>query len=126
MVHMFLNGDAMKGGRLHDRLLGAPLVAETRSAAVYRFYAVHKVVPAMDPVPRDGRAVTGEVYDVGLDVLRDHLLPNEPDELELGIVELADGTSALAMVLRREWRGRPELTDISELGSWRAYLRGDA
>jgi hypothetical protein len=40
--------------------------------------------------------------------------------LELGVIELADGSGSLAMVLRRP---RPPLPtkDISAIGSWRAY-----
>jgi hypothetical protein len=49
------------------------------------------------------------------------LLPGEPDGLELGVIELADGSGSLAMVLRREYAQAPPLTDISELASWRAY-----
>lgn len=121
MVHMFVNGGGMRGGPLHEKLRGAPLVAETTSAPRYRFYAVRGEYPAMDPVADGGRAVAGEVYDVPLDVLRDSLLPVEPPELELGVIELADGTASLAMVLRRAFWRNPSLEDISELGSWRAY-----
>ncbi|MBO0827655.1 MAG: gamma-glutamylcyclotransferase [Streptosporangiales bacterium] len=121
MARMFVNGGGMRGGPLHEKLGGAPLVAETSSAPRYRFYAVRGAYPAMDPVADGGRAVAGEVYDVPLAVLRDSMLPAEPPELELGVVELADGTASLAMVLRRAFRGNPSLEDISELGSWRAY-----
>ena len=121
MVHMFFNGGGMRGGPLHDALGGAPLVAETTSAPRYRFYAVRGEYPAMDAVGDGGRPVTGEVYDLPLDVLRDSLLPVEPPELELGVIELADGAPSLAMVLRRAFRGSSLLEDISELGSWRAY-----
>lgn len=121
MVHMFLNGGAMRGGPLHDKLCGAPLVAETRSAPEYRFYSVGDRFPAMDPTDGHGHAVVGEVYDVSLDVLHDSLLPAEPEELELGVIRLADGQPCLAMVLRRNLRGHPSLTDISDLGSWNNY-----
>ena len=53
--------------------------------------------------------------------LREVLLPGEPDGLELGVIELVDGSGSLAMVLRREYPRLPPLTDISELASWRAY-----
>lgn len=122
MVHMFFNGGGMRGGPLHDALRGAPFVAETESAPRYRFYAVRGEYPAMEPVDDGGRPVRGEVYDVPLDVLRDSLLPVEPPELELGVIELADGTASLAMMLRRAFRGSSAFEDISELGSWRAYL----
>ncbi|MPY85936.1 MAG: gamma-glutamylcyclotransferase, partial [Actinophytocola sp.] len=86
MVYMFLNGGGMRGGPLHDQLQGAPLVAEISSAPRYRFYAVHGDFPAMARAAGGevGCRVAGEVYDLPLDVLRDSLLPAEPEELELG------------------------------------------
>jgi gamma-glutamylcyclotransferase (GGCT)/AIG2-like uncharacterized protein YtfP len=124
MTLMFLNGDGMRGGRLHHQLRGAALVAETNTAARYRFYAVGGRFPALEPVPDGGHAIAGEVYDVPLAVLRDHLLPAEPDELELGIVELGNGGAALGMVLRRAFARPDDLVDISAIGDWRRY-RGD-
>ena len=52
-------------------------------------------------------------------MLRDSFLPHEPAELELGAVELADGSAALCMMLRPEERGRHQ--EITEHGGWRAY-----
>jgi hypothetical protein len=65
--------------------------------------------------------VQGEVYELSYEQLREVLLPGEPEGLELGVIELADGSGSLAMILRRPWDGAPELTDISGLASWRAY-----
>ncbi|MDQ4007623.1 MAG: gamma-glutamylcyclotransferase, partial [Actinomycetota bacterium] len=62
-----------------------------------------------------------EVYDMTYEQLRDVLLPGEPAGLELGVVELADGSGSLAMVLRREYAEHPELVDISGSASWRTY-----
>jgi hypothetical protein len=45
--------------------------------------------------------------------------------LELGVVELADGESALAVVLRETVLNAPELVDISDRGGWRAYRSGE-
>ncbi|HZE39760.1 MAG TPA: gamma-glutamylcyclotransferase [Stackebrandtia sp.] len=126
MVHMFLNGGAMRGGPLHDMLRGAPLVAEINTAPMYRFYSVGDRYPALDPVSAGGRAVAGELYDMPLDVLHASLLPNEPPELELSVIRLADGTASLSMVLRPNLRGSSELVDISEVGSWNAYQEARA
>ena len=126
MVHMFFNGGGMRGGPLHDALRGAPFVAETESAPRYRFYAVRGEYPAMEPVDDGGRPVRGEVYDVPLDVLRDSLLPVEPPELELGVIELEDGTGSLSMRMRAEALTAPGVRDISDAGGWRAYLAGVA
>ncbi|WP_327085974.1 hypothetical protein OIE66_26990 [Nonomuraea sp. NBC_01738] len=124
MALMFLNGGAMRGGPLHHLLGGAPLVAETTTAAKYRFYAVADRCPALQPVSHGGAAIAGELYEVAMDTLRDLLLPAEPPELELGVIELADGTSSLAMLLRRG--STQALSDITAHGSWRAYREGNA
>jgi hypothetical protein len=122
---MFLNGGGMRGGSLHHLLRGAPLIAETSTAPRYRLHSVGDSYPALQPVAAGGRAIAGEVYDLPLDVLRDSLLPAEPPELELGVIELADASASLGMVLRGGVLGRtepPRLTDITEYGGWRAYL----
>lgn len=121
MTLMFLNGGGMHDGPLHHHLNGAPLVKITRTAPKYRFWAGRTDFPALQPVADGGRSVAGEVYDVPLDVLMTNLLPAEPPELELGIIELEDGTASLAMVLRRQFDGADGLVDISDLGDWRAY-----
>jgi gamma-glutamylcyclotransferase (GGCT)/AIG2-like uncharacterized protein YtfP len=126
MPLMLLTGGGMRGGPLHHLLCDAPLVAETATAPRYRLLSVADRFPALVPA-RPGEpavAVGGEVYDVPLSVLRESLLPAEPDELELGVVELADGTSCLAMVLRRPAAEAADLRDISEYGGWRRY-RGE-
>ncbi len=122
MPHMFLNGGGMRGGSLHHRLRGAPLVAEIRTAPLYRFYSCGDRYPALEPAEDGlGAAIEGEVYDLPLDVLRDELLPAEPPELELGVITLADGTAALGMILRRPTPAMDDLTDITAFGGWRAY-----
>ena len=121
MPLMFLNGGAMRGEPLHHLLDGAPLVAETKTAAKYRFYSVGGQCPALVPVAHGGAAISGEVYDLTLDQLRDRVLPSEPPELELGVIELADGSSAFAMLLRRPQTSHVQLRDITEIGDWRAF-----
>ncbi|NRQ37999.1 gamma-glutamylcyclotransferase [Nonomuraea sp. NN258] len=121
MALMFLNGGAMRGGPLHHLLGGAPLVAETSTAAKYRFYSVGDQCPALHPVSHGGAHIAGELYDVPMDVLRDHVMPAEPPELELGVIELVDGSSSLAMLLRRPSTSHVQLIDITEHRSWLAY-----
>jgi gamma-glutamylcyclotransferase (GGCT)/AIG2-like uncharacterized protein YtfP len=118
---MFLNGGGMRGGALHGLLRGAPLVAVVSTAARYRLYSVGDRYPALSPVASGGGSILGEVYDLPLDALRDSLLPAEPPELELGVIELADGSPALGMILRRECPPLPDLVDITSHGGWRAY-----
>ncbi len=127
MPYMFLNGGGMRGGSLHHLLRDCPLVAETRTAPLYRLYSVGDRYPALQLASEaagpahPGSAIAGEVYDLPLDLLRDDLLPAEPPELELGVVQLAGGLDALGMILRRE-RPALELSDITGFGGWRAYL----
>jgi gamma-glutamylcyclotransferase (GGCT)/AIG2-like uncharacterized protein YtfP len=121
MPRMFLNGTAMSGGADHHLVGDAPLVARTTTAPRYRFHAVGGRYPALEDVGAGGAAVEGEVYELSHAQLREVLLPGEPDGLELGVIELADGSGALAMVLRREYARRLPLEDVSALASWRAY-----
>src|SRR6202453_3313189 len=133
MPQMFLNGGGMRGGSLHHLLPRARLVAETSTAARSRLHSVGDRSPALQPAGTGGRAIAGEVYDLPLDVLRDSLLPAEPPELELGVIEAADGSASLGMMLRGGVLGRggpggrflpggeeqpplEDLTDITEYG----------
>jgi gamma-glutamylcyclotransferase (GGCT)/AIG2-like uncharacterized protein YtfP len=118
---MFLNGTAMTGGADHHLVGAASLVATTTTAAKYVFHSVDDRYPALEYVGEGGVAVHGEVYDMSYEQLRDVLLPGEPDCLELGVVELIDGSGSLAMVLRREYTQDAPLVDISGIGSWRDY-----
>ena len=120
MPRMFLNGTAMSGGADHHLVGTSALLTETTTAPRYRFHSVSDRYPALEDIGLGGAAVHGELYDMSYDQLREVLLPAEPAGLELGVIELADGTGALAMVLRRSHRELP-LHDISELGSWRAH-----
>ena len=123
MTLLFLTGDGMRGGSLHRQLAGAPLVAVTRTAPAYRMFAVDGRVPALQRSDSGGVAVRGELYDVPLATIGAALLPAEPDELELGAVELADGAWALATVLRREHRHTARLTDIGRYADWHDYRK---
>jgi gamma-glutamylcyclotransferase (GGCT)/AIG2-like uncharacterized protein YtfP len=122
MPLIFLNGSAMQGGPLHAQLQGAPLVRRARTAAKYQFFSVANRFPAMHPAPGNGHRVHGEVYDISLETLHKHLLPSEPEELELGTIELSDGTACLATLLRQESLDSASLIDISHIGDWPAYL----
>jgi gamma-glutamylcyclotransferase (GGCT)/AIG2-like uncharacterized protein YtfP len=117
---MFLNGTAMSGGADHHLVGEATLMGAVRTAPRYRFHSVDDRYPALEDVGVGGASVEGELYEISYEQLRDVLLPGEPDGLELGVIELADGSGSLAMVLRRP---RPSLPtkDISALGSWRVY-----
>lgn len=124
-VPLFVNGEGMRGGSVHHSIADRPFLGNARTAPIYRFYSVGDRFPALWPVAEGGVSVVGELYDVSLDTLRERFIPAEPDELELSVIELADGSSAVAVMLRRDYLDSPELTDISDRGGWRAY-RGHA
>ena len=120
-VPLFVNGDGMRGGRVHHTIEAHPFLGAARTAPRYRFYSVRDEFPALWPAD-DGVSVEGELYDVPLDVIRDAFIPAEPPELELSVVELEDGGSALVVMLRADVHAAGDgLKDISAHGGWRAY-----
>ena len=125
-VPLFVNGEGMRGGSVHASIAAHPFLGETATAPRYRFWSVGDRFPALTPADDGGVTVPGELYDVPLEVIRDAFMPSEPPELELGVIELADGSAALAVLLRSEVLGSPELLDISEAGGWRAYRSASA
>ena len=121
-VPLFVNGGGMRGGDVHYSIEGLPFLREARTAPRYRFFSVRDEFPGLWPVDEGGVSIVGELYDVPLDVIRDRFIPAEPPELELGVVELDDGSSALVVVVRANVYASGEgLKDISEYGGWRAY-----
>ena len=122
-VPLFLNGEGMRGGRVHAHIAHHRFLGETATAPRYRFYVYEDRFPALWPVTEGGVSVPGELIELPLAAVRDEFLPMEPPELELGVVELADGAAALAVLLRPEVHARGTgLVDISEAGGWRAWL----
>jgi hypothetical protein len=124
-VPLFVNGEGMSGGQVHHSIAGLPFLGSARTAPRYRFFSVRDEFPALWPVDHGGVGVEGELYAVPLEVIRDRFIPAEPPELELGVVELDDGSAALVVLLRENAHAAGEgLTDISEHGGWRAYRAG--
>ena len=121
-VPLFVNGGGMRGGEVHYSIEGLPFLGEARTAARYRFFSIRDEFPGLWPVDEGGVSIPGELYDVPLDVIRDRFIPAEPPELELSVVELDDGSSALVVLVRANFYESGEgLKDISEYGGWRAY-----
>ncbi|WP_220465707.1 allophanate hydrolase-related protein [Microbacterium esteraromaticum] len=118
-VRMFVNGQAMSGGSLNDALAEASLVGRFKTAPRYRFFNVRDEFPGLYPVDEGGSHVHGEVYEVDYAVLREKLLPREPRELELTVIELEDGSGSLCMKMREEYLDHPEHIDITSHGDWR-------
>jgi len=120
MTELFLTGEGMRGGVVHHNVADYPFLGERTTAARYRFFSVRDEFPGLVDVGQErGASIVGELYDVPLRVLLDAFLPEEPPELELGVIELADGRAVLAMQLRPEQRDAH--TDITAWSGWRAY-----
>lgn len=125
-VRMFVNGQAMTGGSLNEPLArSGSFIGEVRTAATYRFWSCRDEFPGLQPVASGGWSVPGELYAIDYAVLRAELLPREPPELELGVVELEDGNGALAMRYRTEVIAAADELALSLIPAgvgWLAYL----
>ncbi|MET0701474.1 MAG: gamma-glutamylcyclotransferase [Mycobacterium sp.] len=122
-VTMFVNGQAMSGGPLNDALTSARFVGRVRTAPRYKFFSFGDVFPGLLPVEEGGWSVPGEIYEISYDELRDKLLPREPAELELSVIQLEDGSGSLSMICRQT----PTESDAREIvaqGGWREHLGG--
>lgn len=103
-------------------LRGARLLGAVKSAAEYKFYAL-----AGGPVQRpgmvrvnDGSAAVGmEIWEMPAQHFGS-FVDGIPAPLGIGKVKLADGSWVSGFVC--EAQGAEDGTDITELGSWRAWL----
>ena len=124
-VRMFVNGEAMSGGRLHVNLRAATFCGPCSTARPLPVLLGPGRVPrAASRSPAGGASIPGELYEVSYEILREGLLPAEPPELELGIIELADGSGSLAMRMRAAALDASGVRDISDQGGWLRYLAG--
>ena len=123
-VRMFVNGQAMSAGSLNDALADAVFLGPSRTAARYRFFSVRDEFPGLYPVAEGGAEIPGETYEVSYTTLRERLLPREPPELELTLIEMSDGSGSLSMRMRESAVTADGVTDISDAGGWPAYLAG--
>lgn len=120
IVRMFVNGQAMTGGSIHAPLAGAEFLGPVRTAPRYRFWSFRDEFPGLEPVTTGGWSVPGELYAVSYAVLRDRLLPLEPPELELTVIELADGSGSLSMRVRPD--ALAGAVEIRHPDGWRGHL----
>jgi hypothetical protein len=121
MVHLFVNGEGMRGGRLHHNIVEYPYLGEVRTAPRYRFFSVRDEFPGLQFVKTGGASIAGELYDVPLSVIAEEFLPDEPPELELGVIQLDDDSYALAVRLRPGEAESGTHKDITSYGGWRTY-----
>ncbi|WNK19782.1 hypothetical protein P1P91_13250 [Halomonas piscis] len=123
-VRMFVNGQALAGGSINFALAGSTFLGQASTAPSYRFYAVRDEFPGLVPAHEGGASIPGELYELSYAQLRESLLPNEPEELELMVIELADGSGSLSMRLREALIDGPDVVDITHRGGWLAYQAG--
>ncbi|MGW3042961.1 allophanate hydrolase-related protein [Kitasatospora sp. NPDC001159] len=121
MVRIFFNGQAMVGGPFHAKVADS-LIGPARTAPGYRFFSIDDVCPGLLYDATVDTAIEGELYEITLAHLKDVILPGEPRELELGVIELEDGSACLSMLLARGEVERGVHREITHHGGWRAYL----
>lgn len=120
-IRMFVNGQAMSGGSISHGLQAATFVGPVSTAPRYRFFSVRNEFPGLYPDAEGGGAIAGELYEADYSVVRDQLLPLEPEELELTLIELADGSGSLSMRMREDRLADEGVKEITRFGGWRAY-----
>lgn len=123
-LRMFVNGQAMSGGAINFSLEGATFLGNVKTAARYRFYSIRDEFPGLLSVLDEGEKIPGELYAVSYAQLRESLLPNEPEELELTVIELEDGSGSLSMCVRMSAVSLSGVVDITGSGGWLAYMQG--
>jgi gamma-glutamylcyclotransferase (GGCT)/AIG2-like uncharacterized protein YtfP len=116
---LFVNGTLMRGLGLHRNLEGAEFIEATTTAQAYRLYSIGDRHPGMFRVASGGVSVAGELYRLSAEVI-DRVIANEPPDLYVGSVELADGRFVPGILYPRELAEAGH-RDISEYGGWRAY-----
>lgn len=121
-LRMFVNGQAMSGGNISQGLRKAKFITEAITASTYNFYSFRDEFPGLKLNNRFGYSIPGEIYAVTYNILFHDLLPLEPEELELGVIQLSDGTGSLSMLVRNGAENSRGVIDISNLGGWRAYI----
>jgi allophanate hydrolase len=117
----------MSGLPLNHQLTsrGARLVAQTRSAPVYRFYALPGGPPERPGMVRadTGAAIELEVWELPSREFGS-FVAGIPAPLGIGTVQLADGSGVQGFVC--EAHATTGATDITAHGSWRRWLASRA
>ncbi|HEU5134062.1 MAG TPA: allophanate hydrolase [Steroidobacteraceae bacterium] len=123
-IDVMVCGAHMSGLPLNKQLLerGAWQVATTRTAPVYRFFALPggpPFRPGLVRVRDNGVAIDVEVWRVPAEHFGS-FVAGIPAPLGIGKVKLEDGSEVSGFMC--ESLGVAEATDISALGGWRQYL----
>ena len=108
-------------GQLTER--GATLVARTRTAPLYRLYALPNTTPPkpglLRVAPGEGQSIEVEVWDMPL-THYGSFVALVPSPLSIGTLQLADGSSVQGFLC--EPLALQGAADITPLGGWRAYI----
>jgi allophanate hydrolase len=123
-VDVMVCGAHMSGLPLNPQLLErrARLVAKTRTAPIYRFYALPggpPFRPGLVQVSENGASIDVEVWRVPTESFGS-FVSGIPAPLGIGKVKLEDGSSVCGFLC--ESIGVAGAMDISALGGWRQYL----
>jgi len=126
LVDIMVCGAHMSDLPLNPQLLerGARWVASTRTAPIYRFFALPggpPFRPGLVQVPEGGVAIDVEVWRMPLEHFGS-FVAGIPAPLGIGKVRLEGGTLVSGFLC--EAMAVAGATDISSLGGWRQYLRG--
>jgi|AntAceMinimDraft_1070359.scaffolds.fasta_scaffold00985_1 allophanate hydrolase len=124
-IEIAVCGAHMSGLPLNDQLTsrGARLLRTVQSAPEYRFYALSGGSvqrPGMVRVAEGGAAIDMEIWEVPATAFGS-FVNGIPAPLGIGKVKLADGLWVSGFVC--ETVGIQGGTDITELGSWRSWLK---
>jgi allophanate hydrolase len=124
LVDVMVCGAHMSGLPLNKQLLerGAWQIATTRTAPVYRFYALPggpPFRPGLVQVKEGGVAIDVEVWRMPVEHFGS-FVAGIPAPLGIGKVKLEDGSSVSGFLC--ESLGVADARDISALGGWRQYL----
>jgi allophanate hydrolase len=124
-IDVMVCGAHMSGLPLNKQLLerGAWQVSTTRTAPIYRFYALPggpPFRPGLVRVKENGVAIDVEVWRVPAEHFGS-FVAGIPSPLGIGKVKLEDGSEVSGFMC--EALGVADAADISALGGWRQYLR---
>ena len=123
-VKLAVVGAHLAGMPLHWQITSrdAKLVSRTKTAAVYKLFAMTNTTPpkpALIHVGEGGAQIDLEVYELGVEAFGSFVV-EVPAPLAIGTVMLEDGSPVKGFVA--EPRAAEGAEDITSLGGWRAFI----
>ena len=124
-IHLCVVGAHLQGQPLNHQLtdLKAIFVETVRTASFYRFFALRQTEPPKPGMVRDnefeGPGIEGEIWSLTPNAFGT-FVANVPPPLVIGTVVLNDQREVKGFLA--EPHALVGATDISHLGSWRAYV----